>query len=115
MNAAQSIAALSTASADEQRWDVDVLLSNSAGAGSLTRIVKRIPHVTTVETWSQLPTGIQRLGQIEVSETYPDQGHGSTNVFVLPPNGSALLKTPRVTEGGWLRPEDTGMVVLNQV
>lgn len=115
MNAAQSIAALSTASADEQRWDVDVLLSNATASGPLARAVNGIPHVTAVETWSQLPTGLQRSGHIEVSQTYPDQGHGSTNVFVLPPGGSALLKTPRVTEGRWLRPDDTGVVVLNQV
>lgn len=115
MNAAQSIASLSTASADEQRWDVDVLLSTAADARSLASMVRRIPHVTTIETWTQLPAGTQSPGQTDVLQTYPDQGHGSTNLFVLPPNGSALLNTPRVKEGRWLRPDDTGAVVLDQV
>lgn len=71
-----------------RRWDVDVRLGDSGrvSAEALTRLVAALPGVTRVEAWSTLQTSVIPPGeQLSVTRTYPDQGHGSINVTVIPP------------------------------
>jgi putative ABC transport system permease protein len=100
--------------AAEQRWDVDVRLDQAADATALTRLAAGVPHVTHAEAWTVAPSGVQQPGQVAVTETWPDQGHGSVSVAALPPRTSVLTPPPLV-EGRWLRPDDTDAVVLNQL
>jgi len=100
-----------------RRWDVDVRLADidQASAVTLTGLVSEIPGVARVEEWSILPTSIVPPGQqIIVTRTYPDQGHGSISITVIPPD-STLITPPPLLEGRWLRPNETGAVVISQL
>lgn len=98
------------------RWDVDVRLAviDQASAVSLTNLVAEIPRVSRVEGWSTVQTSVIPPGQqINITRTYPDQGHGSIAVTVVPP-GSSLISLPALLEGHWLRPNETDAVVISQ-
>ncbi|RPJ19910.1 MAG: ABC transporter permease, partial [Chloroflexi bacterium] len=78
-------------------------------------LISEIPGVTGVEEWTILQTSIIPPGQqIPVTRTYPDQGHGSMSLTVIPPD-STLIDPPPLQEGRWLRPDETGAVVLSQL
>jgi putative ABC transport system permease protein len=113
LNTLAGIQAIPDTLADEQRWDVEVKLDAPASATALANLVAGIPHVTHVETWTTVSTGIQYPGQINVTLTYPDQGHGSMGVTVIPLATSAFVPPP-VLEGRWLRSDDIDAIVLPQ-
>jgi putative ABC transport system permease protein len=100
--------------AAEQRWDVDVRLAAPASASTLGALAAGVPHVTRAEAWTVVPSGVQHPGQVAVTNTWPDQGHGSISVAGVPA-GTAVLTPPPLIEGRWLRPDDTDAVVLNQL
>ena len=96
---------------DEQRWDVEIRLNEPASSSELAAIVEKVSGVSRVETWNIITTGIQDAGEINVTRTYPDQGHGSLSLSAIPPATSMLIP-PQITEGRWLNPDDTDAVVL---
>ena len=99
-----------------RRWDVDVQLAiiDQVSAVALTNLVADIPEVTRVEAWSIVQTSVIPSGQqFSVTRTYPDQGHGSIAVTVVPPD-SSLVAPPPLLEGRWLRSNETGAVVISQ-
>lgn len=96
---------------NEQRWDVEIRLGEPASSGELTAIVEKVPGVTRVETWNIITTGIQDAGEINVTRTYPDQGHGSLGLSAIPSSTSMIIP-PQIAEGRWLDPDDTDAVVL---
>ncbi len=102
---------------DERRaattWDVDVSLPSPAAVGDVTAIVEAVPGVSRVEAWNRASTGVAGPGQIPVTRTYPDQGHGGVSLTTVPAN--TTMPTPTVLEGRWLNPGETGAVVLNQI
>jgi putative ABC transport system permease protein len=103
--------------ANQQRhWDVEIQFTDThrAPATTITRLVEQIPHVTHAEAWSRVQTGIAQPGQTTVTRTYPDQGHGSMAVTIIPPGGSALMQPPPLLEGRWLSPGEPGAVVISQ-
>ncbi|HSK87559.1 MAG TPA: FtsX-like permease family protein, partial [Anaerolineales bacterium] len=100
-----------------RRWDVDVRLAeiDQDSAIPLTNLISEIPGVTQVEEWTILQTSIIPPGQqIPVTRTYPDQGHGSLALTVIPPE-STLIAPPALLEGRWLLPDETRAVVISQV
>jgi putative ABC transport system permease protein len=113
LNTLAGIQAIPGTLAAEQRWDVEVSLDAPTSASLLSSLAARIPHVTHVETWTTVSTGIQYPGQINVTRTYPDQGHGSSGVTAVPEASSVFIPPP-VLEGRWLRPDDTDAIVLPQ-
>jgi len=96
---------------NEQRWDVEIRLAEPASSNALTAIVEKVSGVSRVETWNIITTSIQNVGEINVTRTYPDQGHGSLGLSAIPPS-TFMLIPPQITEGRWLNPEDTDSVVL---
>jgi putative ABC transport system permease protein len=99
-----------------RRWDVDVRLTDTGqrSTAELTDLIAEIPNVTRVEAWSNIQTSIiPPEREISVTRTYPDQGHGSIGVGVIPPD-STLISPPPLLEGRWLRPGETGAVVISQ-
>jgi putative ABC transport system permease protein len=96
---------------NEQRWDVEIRLGEPASSSELTAIVERVSGVSRVETWNIITTSIQNTGEINVTRTYPDQGHGSLGLSAIPPSTSMLIP-PQITEGRWLKPDDIDAVVL---
>ncbi len=96
---------------DEQRWDVEIRLGEPAPSTELTAIVEKVSGVNRVETWNISATSIENTGEINVTRTYPDQGHGSLGLSAIPPS-TAMLIPPPIIEGRWLKPDDTDAVVL---
>jgi len=97
-------------------WDVDVRLADAdqVSAVALTNLVADIPGVIRVEGWSTLQTSVIPPGQqLSVTRTYPDQGHGSIAVTVVP-SDSLLIAPPPLLEGRWLHSDETGAVVISQ-
>lgn len=100
----------------QRHWDVEVQLTQAQriSAAVLTQRVAQIPHVTQVEAWSIIPAGIAQPGLTTVTGTFPDQGHGSLAVAVIPPGGTGLMPQPPLLEGRWLRPGELDAVVISQ-
>ena len=96
---------------NEQRWDVEIRLGEPASSSELTAIVENVPGVSRVEAWNIVTTSIQNTGEINVTRTYPDQGHGSLGLSAVPPSTFMLIPPP-ITEGRWLNSDDTNAVVL---
>ena len=96
---------------NEQRWDAEIRLAEPASSTELTAIVDTVSGVSRVETWNIITTSIRNAGEINVTRTYPDQGHGSMSLSAVPPSTSMLVP-PQITEGRWLNPDDTDTVVL---
>lgn len=104
---------------DEERkalrnWDVEVQLAGPALVDQVTKVVERVPGVSRVEGWNRAQSGVAGPGQIPLTRTYPDQGHGRISVTAVPA-GTAMLPPPRLLEGRWLNPGETGAVMLNQI
>jgi putative ABC transport system permease protein len=114
MSLGASVGAIEEEQKEQRNWDVDVQLSRSVPVERVAALVEDLPGVSWVEGWNVLPTGLAGPGQIPVTRTYPDQGHGRISVTAVPANSSTFTP-PRMLEGRWLEPGETGSVVLNQV
>jgi putative ABC transport system permease protein len=113
LNTMAGFQALPQILADTHSWDVEVRLEGPASVADVTNRLARIPSVTRVEAWNTVSTGVQYPGELNVTSTYPDQGHGSSRLTALPVD-SALFNPPPVLEGRWLRADDTDAIVLPQ-
>jgi putative ABC transport system permease protein len=98
----------------QRNWDVDVQLASPAAVDEIAAMVQRVPDVSRVEGLNVAPAGVAGPGQIPVTRTYPDQGHGRVSVTAVPA-GTTMFTPPKLLEGRWLNPGETGAVVLNQV
>jgi putative ABC transport system permease protein len=99
-----------------RRWDVEVQLADLDRISPVTlpKLATELPEVTRVEGWSIIQTSVIPPGQqISITRTYPDQGHGSIAVTVVPSN-SSLMEPPPLVEDRWLRPGEVGAVVISR-
>ncbi|RWI36102.1 FtsX-like permease family protein [Mesorhizobium sp.] len=114
MSTMSSVQASLDRSRESRKWDVEVEFDNAdrASADTLKNLMTQIPRLTGVEAWTIVQTSIAQPGQFSVSRTYPDQGHSSMNLDAIP-SGSSLIP-PQMFEGRWLRPGETGAVVIGQ-
>jgi putative ABC transport system permease protein len=94
--------------------DVIVQLAEPASPDDLTPLVEGVPLVSRVEGWAAAESAIAGPGGIPVTSTYPDQGHGRLAVTAIPPK-TTMFTQPKLLEGRWLNPSETGAIVLNQV
>jgi putative ABC transport system permease protein len=112
-NTLAGLYAFQAQAAAQQTWDAEVDLGGFADASKVEDAVATLPGVADVETWSMVPTTVARAtDQVEVTGTYPDQGHGSRFMAAVPP-GTTMIDAPLVT-GRWLRAGDTDAIVLNR-
>jgi len=91
-------------------YDVEIRLRRVQPV-ALAESLRGLPGVRHVESWGYSPAAYARPGRIDVVRTYPDRGHGSLAVLAPPP-ATSLIRFPLMA-GRWLRPGDTGAVVLN--
>ncbi len=101
---------------ESRNWDVEVRLAviDQVPAGTLANLAEKIPNVNLVEGLSSVKTSFIPTGQqFNVTSTYPDQGHGSIAITVVPPD-SSLIAEPPLLEGRWLGSGETGTVVASQ-
>jgi putative ABC transport system permease protein len=93
-----------------RHYDVEVRLRTAAPA-ALRETLLRLPGVREAESWGYSPGAFARLGRIDMSQAYPDRGHGAFAVMA-PPSGTGMIDFP-LRAGRWLRPDDQDAVVLN--
>jgi putative ABC transport system permease protein len=114
MSLSTGVEAITEEQTQQRTWDVDVQLASPAVAEQVTTLVGQLSDVSRVEGWRVAPTGVAGPGQIPVTRTYPDQGHGRVQVTAIP-TGTTTLPAPKLLDGRWLQPGETGAVVLNQI
>jgi putative ABC transport system permease protein len=114
MSLSGGVDAITKEQTEQRTWDVDVQLASPAALDRIAALVERLPDVGRVEGWNVTPTGVAGPGQLPVTRTYPDQGHGRVQVTAIS-DGTTTLPPPKLLEGRWLRPGETGAVVLNQI
>ncbi|MBO3747787.1 FtsX-like permease family protein [Streptosporangiaceae bacterium NEAU-GS5] len=93
---------------DQHSVDVEVRTAGPVTAAA----VRGVPGVAGVEAWRAESAAPAEPGQISVTATYPDQGHGGFRLVAVPPD-TAMLRVP-LTQGRWLRPGDVDAAVVNQ-
>jgi putative ABC transport system permease protein len=108
------LAAAADESLERIQSDVIVQLAEPASPDRLTPVVEEVPQVSRVEGWAAAESAIAGPGGIPVTSTYPDQGHGRLAVTAIPTK-TTMFTPPKLLEGRWLNPEETGAIVLNQV
>jgi putative ABC transport system permease protein len=113
--AAMSLRSATQASEDEKTaqryWDVEVELA-AVQPGSAVGAVGSVPGIAAVEAWTTAQIGVAGPGQLPVTSTYPDQGHGSVSVNTV--RFGARRPPPTLVEGRWLGEAETGAVVLTE-
>jgi len=116
MSTMASIQALEARAKALRTWDVEVQIARTnlrATTTAMMDVLSRLPQVVDVEPWTIEPTSIAEPGQVSVTRTYPDQGHGSISVAVIPPDTS-LMSPPPLVEGRWLQTNESGVVVISE-
>lgn len=98
----------------QRTWDVDVQLAASAPTADVVAVAERVPGVTGVSTLYRTQTSIAASGELPITRTYPDQGHGSVSLTAVS-DPSTGPNPSRIIEGRWLTPGETSTIVLNQV
>ncbi len=108
------VAAIEQEQNEQRTWDVDVQLASPALMDDLAGLLDQVPDISRIEGLTVLPAGVRGTGQIAITRTYPDQGHGRVSVTAVP-GGMTMFTPPKLLEGRWLNPGETGAVVVNQV
>jgi putative ABC transport system permease protein len=114
MSARDGTAAVADDATDRLGWDVVVQLADQASVDALAPVMKQVPGVNRVEGWTLTSAAVARPGQLPLTRTYPDQGHGRLTVTAIPAD-TTMFTPPELVEGRWLKPGETGSIVLNQV
>lgn len=108
------VEAIEQESSEQRTWDVDVQLAQPATLNEVASIVEEVPDLAIVEGFTIAPTGVASSGELPITRTYPDQGHGRVSVMAIP-DGSSTFTIPKLLEGRWPNPGETRAVVMNQV
>jgi putative ABC transport system permease protein len=106
--------AVAEEASDRLQWDVEVRLASAASLDDLAGVVEHVPDVDRVEGWTSAAVSVSGPGQIPLTRTYPDQGHGRVSITAVPA-GTTMAAPPELLEGRWLNPGETGAIVLNQI
>jgi putative ABC transport system permease protein len=114
MSTRAGLAEAAEQSTEQIRWDVGVQLASPKSLDELAPVVERVAQVSRVEGWTVTEGGLAGPGEIPITSTYPDQGHGRLEVTAIPAD-TAVFTPPKLLEGRWLKPDETGALVLNQV
>jgi putative ABC transport system permease protein len=96
----------------QRLYDLEVKLNSAIEIDSVLEKIKAIPGVRVAEGWNYSPTSITKTNSFEVTQTYPDKGHGSFTMLAIPI--PTQLLNPTLREGQWLSQNSFNDVVLNQ-
>lgn len=113
LNTAGGWAALVDNGIGHRNYDLELHLTTPIAPAAVADLVESIAGVRDAEAWGNSQTWVHSPGRVDVSRVYPDEGHASFTVLA-PPADTPLLRLP-VLAGRWLRPDDTGAVVLNHL
>ncbi|MGQ0710808.1 MAG: FtsX-like permease family protein [Rhodoferax sp.] len=94
-----------------RHYDIEIRARDALQPSQIGPVAQH-PAVRGVELWGYSPAAFARAGQVDLSHTYPDRGHGSFAVMAPPP-ATTMVGFP-VLQGHWLQPGDPPRaVVLN--
>ncbi len=96
----------------QRLYDLEVKLNNTIHPDSILEKIRAIPGVRFAEAWDHSPIAVSQENAINVTQTYPDKGHGSFTMLALPIPTQLLDLT--IVEGQWLTNRSANNVVLNQ-
>jgi putative ABC transport system permease protein len=108
------VAAIQEEAQSQRQWDVEVRLGSPTSMDELATMVEQVPEVSLVDGLNIVETGVSGPQRIPISRTYPDQGHGRVSVTAVPADATMFIP-PKLLEGRWLNPGESGTIVLNQV
>jgi len=114
MSTSDGVQAVSEEAKAQRQWDVDVQLGSPASMDEFATLLEQAPNVSRVEGLNVTETSVAGPQQIPTSRTYPDQGHGRVAVTAIPA-ATTMLAPPRLLDGRWLDPGESGAIVLNQI
>ena len=97
----------------QRLYDMDIRLHHAVPADTIVNMIKNIPGVSFAEGWHYASTSVVKKNRYEVTNTYPDKGHGSFTIQALPV--PTRLLNPAVVKGQWLNKRSSNDVVLNQL
>jgi putative ABC transport system permease protein len=95
----------------QRLYDLEVRLNSSIDTAPVVEKLKSIPGVRMAEGCNISATSYHKANSFEITNTYPDKGHGSFSMLALPVNTTLLH--PTVVEGQWLNDASSNDVVLN--
>ncbi len=96
----------------QRQYDLEIKLNNPIHGDTIIRKIKKLPGVKYAEGWNYSPISVGNKNSFEITNTYPDKGHGSFTMLALPLPTQLLV--PTVVEGKWLANPEANEVVLNQ-
>jgi putative ABC transport system permease protein len=96
----------------QRLYDLEVKLDKPITADTLLKEIKSSEGVKVAEGWNFSPTSLINSNSFEVTQTYPDKGHGSFTMLALPV--PTQLLNPTIVDGHWLNNKTLNEVVLNQ-
>ncbi len=97
----------------DRSYDAEYLLVEATLETEIERALEGVPHIENVEFWGYEDASFAKAGQIDISRTYPDGGHG--NFVLMGASPSTTMIDYPVMEGRWLEQGDADVVVLNQI
>ncbi|MDQ4102760.1 MAG: ABC transporter permease, partial [Actinomycetota bacterium] len=114
MSLSNGVEAIAEEQKQQRNWDVDVQLASPASMDEVTTILEQVPDISRVEGFNVAEAGVAGPGQMPITSTYPDQGHGRVSVTAIPED-TTMFTPPKLLDGRWLNQGETGTVVLNQI
>jgi putative ABC transport system permease protein len=96
----------------ERHFDAELQFAHAQPEDSVVATVSGVRGVRRVEPWSVEEASLARPDGLRIVRTYPDGGHGSLRLQVVP-RQSAFL-SPRVIAGHWLSALNVDGAVVNE-
>lgn len=115
MSLGDGMAAVAEKQKELRVWDVEVQLADPAAIEEVrVSLQRRLPQVTAVEGLTTASTGPAGFGEVPITRTYPDQGHGRVSLTAVPAD-STMFDVPDLQGGRWLSPGEVGAIVLSKI
>ncbi|MEO8673489.1 MAG: ABC transporter permease [Tahibacter sp.] len=95
----------------DRHFDIELGVQEDAPTEQLSAMAAAVRGVIRVESWSGVAASIAKSGEMEVVQRYPDGGHGGFALRSAPPDTTLIAH--HMSEGRWLKADDTDGVVIN--
>ncbi|MBT9492202.1 MAG: FtsX-like permease family protein [Paucibacter sp.] len=96
-----------------RHYDLELRLQGRVDEQRLLQLVRGVEGVARVESWPSLPAALARADGLEISQRYPDGGHGGFSLRAAPLDTVLIDRQPLA--GEWLSADDADGVVLNSL
>jgi putative ABC transport system permease protein len=94
-----------------RHYDLEIAFQTPVSEPAIVRALAPLSGIRATESWPGSATHLDPGDHLDVSRTYPDEGHGRITLRAVPP--TTPLVTWSLTAGRWLNADDTDSVVIN--